>query len=54
MKNICSIENRVGSDRSDPALSDETIRIPIFPSVESHDENNLLKIAEMATLPKSE
>ena len=32
------IENRVQSDRSDPAFLDETISIWIFPLVESFDK----------------
>ena len=51
---LFQIENRVHYNRSDPVLSDETIRISSFPSAESFDLKNLLKIAKMATLPKSE
>ena len=54
MKNIFYIENRVDSDRSDPVLSDETIRIRNIPLVKSYDKKNLLKIATMTTLSKSE
>ena len=46
------ISNRVYSDRSELDLSDETIRIQNFPTVDSYDKKRL-KITEIATLLKN-
>ena len=53
-KNIFLIWNRVNSDRSELDHSDETIRIKNFPLSRQLWWKKLLKITEIATLPKSD